>query len=313
MSQLINQQQQQQQLQEQQMASPILPHNHFTLNNINTNNNNHHHHTLTQSISTSTLLTTGTMSPNKENNTLQSFNSNSSNLNSLSSLQQVLFNNKRNTNQLLTNAVTGAIQTTATTTTTTTTTTSDDDSGCALEEYTWVPPGLKVDQVHQYFNCIQEDKIPYVNSIGEKYRMKQLLQQLPPHDNEAKYCNLLSEDEINELKLFSQQRKLESLGRAEAKQIPLTNQLIIQCKSCTNLIENGQIGVYASRSNSWYHPACFTCYTCSELLVDLIYFYNITNKQLYCGRHHAELIKPRCTACDEVSNIYVNFNVNIKV
>jgi prickle len=23
----------------------------------------------------------------------------------------------------------------------------DDDSGCALEEYTWVPPGLKADQV----------------------------------------------------------------------------------------------------------------------------------------------------------------------
>ena len=27
---------------------------------------------------------------------------------------------------------------------------SDDDSGCALEEYTWVPPGLKPDQVRQF-------------------------------------------------------------------------------------------------------------------------------------------------------------------
>lgn len=26
---------------------------------------------------------------------------------------------------------------------------SDDDSGCALEEYTWVPPGLRPDQVSQ--------------------------------------------------------------------------------------------------------------------------------------------------------------------
>ncbi len=25
--------------------------------------------------------------------------------------------------------------------------TSDDDSGCALEEYAWVPPGLKAEQV----------------------------------------------------------------------------------------------------------------------------------------------------------------------
>lgn len=37
--------------------------------------------------------------------------------------------------------------------------TSDDDSGCALEEYAWVPPGLKPEQVstslhflHLFFN-----------------------------------------------------------------------------------------------------------------------------------------------------------------
>lgn len=40
-------------------------------------------------------------------------------------------------------------------------------------------------QVHLYFSAIPEDKIPYVNSIGERYRVKQLLQQLPPHDNEV--------------------------------------------------------------------------------------------------------------------------------
>ena len=107
---------------------------------------------------------------------------------------------------------------------------SDDDSGCALEEYTWVPPGLNVDQVHQYFAAIADDKIPYVNSSGEKHRIKQLLQQLPPHDNEARYCNTLNEDEINELRLFVQQRKNECLGRAAAKLIPLTNQIPFACK-----------------------------------------------------------------------------------
>ena len=35
-----------------------------------------------------------------------------------------------------------------------------------------------------------------------------------------------------------------------------------------------------------------------ELLVDLIYFYK--DRKLYCGRHHAESTKPRCSACDEV-------------
>ena len=29
--------------------------------------------------------------------------------------------------------------------------------------------------------------MPYVNSVGEKHRIKQLLQQLPPHDNEVRY------------------------------------------------------------------------------------------------------------------------------
>ena len=33
---------------------------------------------------------------------------------------------------------------------------SDDDSGCALEEYTWVPPGLKPDQVSQTLHCIND-------------------------------------------------------------------------------------------------------------------------------------------------------------
>lgn len=34
---------------------------------------------------------------------------------------------------------------------------SDDDSGCALEEYTWVPPGLKPDQVRQNFFIIKSE------------------------------------------------------------------------------------------------------------------------------------------------------------
>lgn len=32
--------------------------------------------------------------------------------------------------------------------------TSDDDSGCVLEEYTWVPPGLRPEQVSEIFNSV---------------------------------------------------------------------------------------------------------------------------------------------------------------
>lgn len=69
---------------------------------------------------------------------------------------------------------------------------------------------------------------------------------------------------------------------------------------CGRQICGGDIAVFASRAGhgSCWHPQCFQCVSCSELLVDLIYFYQ--DGQTYCGRHHAERLKPRCQACDEV-------------
>ena len=105
-------------------------------------------------------------------------------------------------------------------------------------------------QVHLYFSTLPDDKVPYVNSVGEKYRIKQLLQQLPPHDNEVReescddcvvtgltcglwwcrYCNSLSEDEKKELRLFSAQRKRDALGRGTVKQMPVTLQNAATCE-----------------------------------------------------------------------------------
>lgn len=63
----------------------------------------------------------------------------------------------------------------------------------------------------------------------------------------------------------------------------------------------GEIVVHAWRAGkeACWHPGCFQCTTCTELLVDLVYFYQ--EGRVYCGRHHAELFKPRCSACDEVN------------
>ncbi|XP_040009914.1 prickle planar cell polarity protein 3 isoform X2 [Xiphias gladius] len=176
---------------------------------------------------------------------------------------------------------------------------SDDDSGCASEEYAWVPPGLKPEQVYQYFSCLPEDRVPYVNSPGERYRIKQLLHQLPAHDSESQYCNSLDDEEKKELRLFSQQRKRENLGRGVVRLFPVTMMGAI-CQQCGRQICGGDIAVFASRAGqgSCWHPQCFQCASCSELLVDLIYFYQ--DGQIYCGRHHAERLKPRCQACDEI-------------
>ncbi|KAM6895905.1 LOW QUALITY PROTEIN: prickle-like protein 1b [Xenentodon cancila] len=177
--------------------------------------------------------------------------------------------------------------------------TSDDDSGCALEEYTWVPPGLRPEQVQMYFSCLPEDKVPYINSPGEKHRIRQLFYQLPPHDNEVRYCHSLTEEEKRELHMFSTQRKREALGRGTPKILPRALQHT-RCENCRGGINGGEMAIFASRAgpSPCWHPACFVCATCQELLVDLIYFYQ--NGKLLCGRHHAELLKPRCSSCDEI-------------
>ncbi|XP_047430823.1 prickle-like protein 1b isoform X2 [Mugil cephalus] len=177
--------------------------------------------------------------------------------------------------------------------------TSDDDSGCALEEYSWVPPGLRPEQVQMYFSCLPEDKVPYVNSPGEKHRIRQLLYQLPPHDNEVRYCHSLTEEEKRELHMFSTQRKREALGRGTPKILPRALQHT-RCENCCGEINGGEMAIFASRAgpSPCWHPACFVCATCQELLVDLIYFYQ--NGKILCGRHHAELVKPRCSSCDEI-------------
>ncbi|XP_017001582.2 protein espinas [Drosophila takahashii] len=173
---------------------------------------------------------------------------------------------------------------------------SDDDSGCALEEYTWVPPGLRPDQVRLYFSQLPDDKVPYVNSPGEKYRVKQLLHQLPPQDNEVRYCHSLSDEERKELRIFSAQRKREALGRGAVRLLSDER----PCKGCEEPLSGGDIVVFAQRLGAQlcWHPGCFVCSVCKELLVDLIYFQRDGN--LYCGRHHAETQKPRCSACDEI-------------
>ena len=67
-------------------------------------------------------------------------------------------------------------------------------------------------------------------------------------------------------------------------------------------MKNGEVAVFAERAgqDKCWHAACFTCSECHELLVDLIYFYSEKQGKIYCGRHHAETLKPRCAACDEV-------------
>ncbi len=111
-------------------------------------------------------------------------------------------------------------------------------------------------QVHQYMSSLPEDKVPYINSVGEKYRIKQLLHQLPPHDNEARYCNGLSDEEKRELRLFSSRRKREALGRGSVRPLPLS----LEGLACAQVSTHREGGKYSQDGvGSTHRPRWMGC------------------------------------------------------
>ncbi|KAF5929707.1 prickle-like protein 4 isoform X2 [Diceros bicornis minor] len=130
-------------------------------------------------------------------------------------------------------------------------------------------------------------------------RLRTLLQQLPPQDSDERYCLALGEEELAELRLFCAQRRREALGQGVACLVPpkLKERT---CEKCRERLRPGEYGVFAARAGErrCWHQACFACQACGQALINLIYFYH--DGRLYCGRHHAELLRPRCPACDQL-------------
>ncbi|XP_062042077.1 prickle-like protein 4 isoform X2 [Lepus europaeus] len=129
--------------------------------------------------------------------------------------------------------------------------------------------------------------------------LQTLLRQLPPQDSHERYCLALAEEERAELQLFCAQRKQEALGQGVAR--PVSPWLEGHtCEKCRQPLKPGEYGVFAARAGEQHcwHRSCFTCQACGQTLVSLIYFYR--DGHLYCGRHHAELLRPRCPACDQL-------------
>ncbi|XP_054475721.1 testin [Anoplopoma fimbria] len=96
-----------------------------------------------------------------------------------------------------------------------------------------------------------------------------------------------------------------AMGVPGAQQAGLPQQAF-SCHHCQQPMRLGEPAVYAERAgyDKMWHPACFVCCTCNELLVDMIYF--LKKGKLFCGRHYGDSEKPRCGGCDELifSNEY---------
>ncbi|CAM9963746.1 unnamed protein product [Lampetra fluviatilis] len=73
-----------------------------------------------------------------------------------------------------------------------------------------------------------------------------------------------------------------------------------RCNRCKQPMQQGDPAVFAERAGSQHlwHPGCFCCSACDEILVDLVYFWK--RGKLYCGRHYCDTERPRCGGCDEL-------------
>ncbi|KAM8778931.1 prickle-like protein 4 isoform 1-T1 [Rhynchonycteris naso] len=116
---------------------------------------------------------------------------------------------------------------------------------------------------------------------------------------QERYCLALGEEELAELRLFCAQRRRESLGQGVARLVPPKLEGCT-CEKCRERLRPGEYGVFAARAGErrCWHRACFACQACGQALINLIYFYH--DGHVYCGRHHAELLRPRCPACDQL-------------
>ncbi|XP_052027054.1 testin-like [Apodemus sylvaticus] len=201
--------------------------------------------------------------------------------------------------------------------------------------YEWTPSVQSKELVKKYMQMLPKEKQPVSGSEGAQYRKKQLAKQLPAHDQDPSKCHELSPQEVKEMRQFVKKYKSEALGvgnvklpsevNAQGDKVPNpagvrnttaavdfknksteTKKTQYSCYSCKHSMKEGEPAIYAERAgySKLWHPACFNCSICGELLVDMIYFWK--NGKLYCGRHYCDSEKPRCVSCDELifSNEY---------
>ncbi|XP_003387832.1 PREDICTED: testin-like [Amphimedon queenslandica] len=165
------------------------------------------------------------------------------------------------------------------------------------ENFTWTPRDTTVEAARSFFANLPQNKKPVAGMAGDRYWQKQKIRQLPAHDIDLIYCNELTDEECKQMELFIKIRREKFLGRGMIK----ASDSSCVCKRCCVTFKKGESAVIADKlsgSDNMYHPACFTCTDCNELLIELIYF--VYEDKLYCGRHHSEKMKPRCAACDEM-------------
>jgi hypothetical protein len=190
-----------------------------------------------------------------------------------------------------------------------------------VSEYTWMPtcsPTL----VGKYMRSLPEEDRPVAGTEGAQVRRQRLAYQMPYHDCDFDAAkSATTAEERARLEDFVDQIKQNVVGIGEIVDCD-RNALArrnfgvqtsdastavrmpdrINCKTCDRGMHQTDVGIVTDHgeTDEIWHPSCFKCATCKQLLVDLLYFYK--DGQYFCGRHYGEKVYPRCSGCDEVSS-----------
>ncbi|GBP84403.1 Protein prickle [Eumeta japonica] len=167
--------------------------------------------------------------------------------------------------------------------------------------YDWAPPGLTAKQTELYWSALGERTPTVPGGISgaaawREWRTRALALQLPRQDLSLAHCRYVSDAHRKQYEDFVAARNEIALDIGVACQHHGSS---VDCFGCHKVIRSGNIVIQAPRieEEALYHPACFTCAECNQLLVELAYC--ALDGRLYCARHYAERLKPRCHACDE--------------
>lgn len=115
---------------------------------------------------------------------------------------------------------------------------------------------------------LPDSKVPKLNTSGEKHREMQLQYQIPQQDISLKHCHHVDKKDHDSFENFTRARNDIALDIAHAIDSIKENSV---CLKCQKVIVAGSVAVMAPKFgfNTHWHPACFTCATCDEILVSL--------------------------------------------
>lgn len=99
-------------------------------------------------------------------------------------------------------------------------------------------------QVRQYFESLPGDKVPEINTPGERYREQQLSYQWPKQDLALNYCNHIESQNKASYEDFVAGRNEIALDIAYVKDI---NSGPVACINCDDDIEQGDLAVIAPK------------------------------------------------------------------